>query len=160
LLWCILNHTATQTNATTKTVSRQLNHINSIMEECRNDILEFNTKPSSLQNQYVEQTCQDFNRSILITKLFEAYKLSTNQEFVNFIVQKELHRHSNLAFGSSTTNMSDEQHQQHDERIHQHTRRKLPVQTTHMHSSRNEWSSTNSSGSPTTSGAWIHHNVN
>jgi hypothetical protein len=88
-LWCILNRTAPQTNATITTIIRQLNRLNNIMEEAKSDILAFNTKVRLLLNQYVANTGQEYDRAILITALFEAYKIPTNQEFINFIVRTE-----------------------------------------------------------------------
>jgi hypothetical protein len=96
-LWCILNRTAPQTNATITTIVRQLNRINNIMEEVKYDILAFNTKVRLLLNQYVANTGQEFDRTILITSLFEAYKLPTNQEFNTFIVRKEQDHNFNIA---------------------------------------------------------------
>jgi hypothetical protein len=95
-LWCILNRTAPQTNATITTIIRQLSRINGIMEEVKYDILAFNTKVRLPLNQYIANTSQEYDKAILITSLFEAYKLPTNQEFNNFIVQKEQDHNFNV----------------------------------------------------------------
>jgi hypothetical protein len=71
-LWCILNRTAPQTNATVMTIVRQLYRKNNIMEEVKYDVLAFNTKIRLLLNQYVANTGSEFDRKILLTSLFEA----------------------------------------------------------------------------------------
>jgi hypothetical protein len=88
-LWCILNRTAPQTNVTISTIIRQLMRLNNIMEDEKFDILAFNTKVRLLLNQYVANTGHEYDKSILLNGLFEAYKLPTNQEFLNFIVRVE-----------------------------------------------------------------------
>jgi hypothetical protein len=96
-LWCILNRTAPQTNATVTTIVRQLYRINNIMEEAKYDVLAFNTKVRLLLNQYVANTGSEFDRTILLTSLFEAYKLPANQEFNTFIVRTEQDHNFNTA---------------------------------------------------------------
>jgi hypothetical protein len=86
-LWCILNRMAPQTNATITSIICQLNHLNNMMEEVKYDILAFNTKVRLLLDQYVANIGLKFERTILLTSLFEAYKLPMNQEFNTFIVQ-------------------------------------------------------------------------
>jgi hypothetical protein len=75
-----LNGTA-QTNVTVTTIVRQLYCINNTMEEVKYNVLAFNTKVRLLLNQHVANTGSEFDRTILLTSLFEAYKLPTNQEF-------------------------------------------------------------------------------
>jgi hypothetical protein len=96
-LWCILNRTAPQTNATVTTIVRQLYRINNILEEAKYDVFVFNTKVRLLLNQYVANTGSEFDRTILLTSLFEAYKLPTNQEFNTFIVRTEQDHNFNTA---------------------------------------------------------------
>jgi hypothetical protein len=70
--------------------------LNQIMEEGKFDILAFNTKVRLLLNQYVANTGHDYDKSILLNGLFEAYKLPTNQEFLNFIVRVEQDHNFNI----------------------------------------------------------------
>jgi hypothetical protein len=100
-LWCILNRTAPQTNVTISTIIRQLMRLNNIMEEGKYDILAFNTKVRLLLNQYVANTGHEYDRAILLNGLFEAYKLPTNQEFLNFIVRVEQDHNFNITMMTS-----------------------------------------------------------
>jgi hypothetical protein len=50
-----------------------------------------------LLNQYVANTGLEFDRTILLTSLFKAYKLPTNQEFNTFIVRTEQDHNFNTA---------------------------------------------------------------
>jgi hypothetical protein len=71
-------------------------HLNNIMEEGKYDILAFNTKVRLLLNQYVENTGHEYDKAILLNGLFEAYKLPTNQEFLNFIIRVEQDHNFNI----------------------------------------------------------------
>jgi hypothetical protein len=75
--------------------------LNNIMEDSKNDILAFNTKVRLLLNQYVANTGYEYDRGILLNGLFEAYKMPTNQEFVNFIVRVEQDHNFNIKITTS-----------------------------------------------------------
>jgi hypothetical protein len=96
-LWCILNRTAPQTPATISVIIRQLGRLNNIMEESKSDILAFNTKTRSLLNQYVANTGHEYDKMILLTSLFEAYKIPTNHEFNAFVIRTEQDHNRNKA---------------------------------------------------------------
>jgi hypothetical protein len=82
-LWCILNRTAPQTNATITSIVQQLNRLTSIMEECKHDILAFNTKVRLLLDQYLAHTQTGYENTILIPALF------SDPEFQSYVIRTE-----------------------------------------------------------------------
>jgi hypothetical protein len=71
------------------------------MEERKCDILAFNTKVQFLLNKYIANTGHEYDKSILLNGLFEAYKMPTNQEFLNFIVRVEQEHNFNVTIMSA-----------------------------------------------------------
>ena len=71
-LYCILDRTTAKTNATISTIVRQLNHLAELMSEHNSDITVFNTQVRRLLNSYVANKRENFDKEVLLQKLFEA----------------------------------------------------------------------------------------
>ena len=89
LLWSIINRTTAQTNATISAIINQLTRMNNIMEEHKHDIKQFNTAIRTLLNSYVANRRHEYDQTILINSLFNAYKSTKDKEFSSYIVRKQ-----------------------------------------------------------------------
>jgi hypothetical protein len=89
LLWVIINRTNAQTNAAISAIINQLTRMNSIMEESKHNIKEFNTTVRTLLNQYVANRQHQYDETILINSLFSSYKTTKDREFSLYITRKQ-----------------------------------------------------------------------
>jgi hypothetical protein len=72
-LWCILDRTTAETNATLSTIVRRLNHLAELMSEHNSDVAVFNTQVRQLLNSYIANKRETFDPEVLLQNLFEAY---------------------------------------------------------------------------------------
>ncbi len=89
LLWVIINRTNAQTNAAISAIINQLTRMNSIMEDSKHNIKEFNTTVRTLLNQYVANRQHQYDETILINSLFSSYKTTKDREFSLYITRKQ-----------------------------------------------------------------------
>jgi hypothetical protein len=88
-LWSIINRTTAKTNATISGIIFSLTHLDNIMAEHHNDITSFNTHVRTLLNQYVANRQSEYDQTILIDSLFQAYKTTKDNEFTQYITRKQ-----------------------------------------------------------------------
>ena len=107
LLWVIINRTNAQTNAAISAIINQLTRMNSIMEESKHNIKEFNTTVRTLLNQYVANRQHQYDETILINSLFASYKTTKDREFSLYITRKQQDHDDNTKVLSPNQLMED-----------------------------------------------------
>jgi hypothetical protein len=89
MLWAVINRTTAQTNATISAIINQLTRMNTIMEDSKHDIKQFNTNVRTLLNQYTANRRHEYDETILINSLFSSYKTTKDREFTLYITRKQ-----------------------------------------------------------------------
>jgi ABC-type transporter Mla subunit MlaD len=107
LLWTVINRTTAQTNATISAIINQLTRMNSIMEESKHDIKQFNTTVRTLLNSYVANRRHEYDETILINSLFASYKTTKDREFTLYITRKQQDHDDNTKTTSPNVLMED-----------------------------------------------------
>ena len=107
LLWAVINRTTAQTNATISAIINQLTRMNTLMEESKHDIKQFNTSVRNLLNQYTANRRHEYDETILINSLFSSYKTTKDKEFTLYITRKQQDHDDNTKIMTPNTLMED-----------------------------------------------------
>ena len=107
LLWAVINRTTAQTNATISAIINQLTRMNTLMEDSKHDIKQFNTSVRTLLNQYTANRRHEYDETILINSLFSSYKTTKDREFTLYITRKQQDHDDNTKTLTPNTLMED-----------------------------------------------------
>ena len=107
MLWTVINRTTAQTNATISAIINQLTRMNTIMEDSKHDIKQFNTSVRTLLNQYTANRRHEYDETILINSLFSSYKTTKDREFSLYITRKQQDHDDNTKVLTPNTLMED-----------------------------------------------------
>jgi hypothetical protein len=84
-LWCIINRSTANTNATISTIVRKITHLREVVVEKDSNVTAFNTNVSQLCNSYYANKREQVDSETLLYNLFEAYLICMDQDFVTYI---------------------------------------------------------------------------
>jgi hypothetical protein len=102
-LWCILNRTTAETNATITTIVRKINHLPELMIKKESNVQDFNTTVRQLQNSYYANKREQPDPETLLSNLFDAYVICQDNDFVQYIKrQKQDHIDNTLILTPDT----------------------------------------------------------